>query len=494
VPEPRRLDFPPFTLWETRAGSGTPVALIHGLSGSSRWWSRNIDALAERHLVAAVDLVGFGRNRHFIGLPVVLPPFSEVTALLARWLETFGEPVHLVGHSMGGQIAIELAAERPDLVRSLVLVDAAGMPFHFDPRPHIRPLPKPPYGGPGITRVLLPDFLRAGPASVAVASTRIVRGDMREMMHAIRAPTLLVWGENDPLVPLQYGQAMQEEIAGSKLVVIPRAAHVAMWDAPEEFNRVVLEFLEQVEAGTPGELARAMFTWGIAGWTPIGELAIAHRQAGRRRDIVLIHGLGMSSAYFERLAAALFADGWNPIAPDLPGFGESTNAPPGGAEEHARQLAAWADALDIREAVWLGHSIGCNAVAHLAGLRPDLVRNAIFVGPLWTRSRHPQIRILLRLALDGFREPLSLYRYILRAYWRTGIARWWRTARRFVRDVGCEPGLPEGSLVIAGVRDPIPDRACMDVQDVPGAHACTYSHATEVGELIRANSPLRQRF
>lgn len=480
----RRLDFPPYTLWETRAGSGTPVALIHGLSGSSRWWSRNIDALAAKHLVAAVDLVGFGKNRRFFGPPVVLPPFSEVTALLARWLETFGEPVHLVGHSMGGQIAIELTAEHPDLVRSLVLVNAAGMPFHFDPRPHIRPLPKPPYGGASISRVLLPDFLRAGPASVAVAGTRIVRGDMREMMHAIRVPTLLVWGENDPLVPLQYGEAMQREIAESQLVVIPRAAHVAMWDAPDEFNRVLLEFLSSVEAQTPGEIAPGMFSWGIAGWTPIGEFAMAHRQAGHARDVVLVHGLGMSSAYFERLAAALFADGWNPVAPDLPGFGESSNAPPGGAEEHARQLATWADSLAIRDAVWLGHSIGCNAVAHLARMRPDLVRRAVLVGPLWTRSRFPKTRIFLRLALDGFREPLSLYRYILRAYWRTGIARWWRTALRFAHDVGCDVDLPPGSVVIAGVRDPIPDRTCVAVQDVPGAHACVFSAAKVVADVV----------
>ena len=126
-----------------------------------------------------------------------------MTSLLARWLETFGEPVHVVGHSMGGQIAIRLAAERPDLVRSLMLVNAAGMPFRLDPRPHVRALPKPPYGGPGIARVLVPDFLRAGPTSVAVAGARVMRGDMRELMRAIRVPTLLVWGENDPLVPLR---------------------------------------------------------------------------------------------------------------------------------------------------------------------------------------------------------------------------------------------------------------------------------------------------
>jgi pimeloyl-ACP methyl ester carboxylesterase len=475
----RRLAFPPYELWETREGSGPPLALIHGLSGSSRWWSRNIDALAQKHLVAAVDLVGFGRNRRFFGAPVVLPPFSEVTALLARWLETFGEPVHLAGHSMGGQIAIRLAAERPDLVRSLILVNAAGMPFHLDPRPHIRPLPKPPYGGPGIARVLVPDFLRAGPASVAVAGTRVFRGDMRERMHALRVPALLVWGENDPLVPLRYGEAMQQEIANSRLVVIPRAAHVAMWDAPDEFNRVVLEFLETVP---PAEPAEPLFSWGIAGWNN----DMAHRQTGCERDIVLVHGLGMSSAYLEPLAAALFEDGWNPIAPDLPGFGDSADAPAGGPEQHAAQLAAWADALHIRDAVWLGHSLGCNAVAHLASMRPDLVRDAIFTGPLWTRSRHPMLRMFAMLALDALREPLSLYRYVLRAYWRVGIARWIATAWRSANDVSCTPA--EG-LCIAGERDPLPDRRCVEVREVEGAHACVYSHPRDVKARLQAWRP-----
>lgn len=461
------------------------MALVHGLSGSSRWWSRNIDALAERHLVAAVDLVGFGRNRRFLGLPAVLPPFPEVTALLARWLETFGEPVHLVGHSMGGQLAIRLAAERPDLVRSLVLVNAAGMPFHFDPRPHVRPLPKPPYGGPGIARVLVPDFLRAGPASVAVAGTRVFFADMRAMMHALRVPTLLVWGENDPLVPLLYGQAMQQEIAGSRLVALPRAAHVAMWDAPEEFNRVVLELFDEVESWPASAAAKPAFSWGIAGWTAVpSSLHVAHRQCGRRRNIVLVHGLGMSSAYFVHLAAALFDEGWDPVAPDLPGFGESPNGPASGAEEHARILAAWADALGIRDAVWLGHSIGCNTVAHLARTRPDLVRRTVLVGPLWTRSRTPRTRIFCNLALDALREPLAAWRYVLPAYWRTGLARWYRTALRFARDVACPPDLPPDALLLAGTRDPIPDRTCLELQEVPGAHACVFSHGREVAGRV----------
>jgi pimeloyl-ACP methyl ester carboxylesterase len=475
----RRLDFPPYSLWETRAGAGTPVVLLHGLSGSSRWWSRNIPALAERHLVAAVDLIGFGRNRRFAGFPLLLPSFSETTALLARWLETFGEPVHLVGHSMGGQIAIELAAERPDLIRSLILVNAAGMPFRLDPRPHVRAVPKPPYGGAGIARVLVPDFFRAGPSSVAVAGARVFRGDMRDRMRALRVPTLLVWGENDPLVPLVYGKAMQQEIAGSRLVVIPRAAHVAMWDAAEEFNRAVASFVEEVEA-SPFASSAPAFSWGISGWTS----GIAHRQAGRRPDIVLVHGLGMSSGYFEHLAEALFARGWNPIAPDMPGFGESNDAPAAGPAEHAATLAAWADARGIRSAVWVGHSIGCNSVARLAAQRPDLVREPVMVGPLWT-GRH-WLRIFAMLVVDAFREPLSLYRSIIPAYWRCGVARWWLTGWRFLSDI---QGPPPPGVHVAGERDPIPDRTCLDVVTVPGAHACVYSHAEGVAEAIARLAP-----
>src|SRR5687767_13438774 len=109
VSVPQKVDLPPYSLWVTRTGAGTPVVLLHGLSGSSRWWSKNVDALAANHLVAAVDLTGFGRSTGFFGLPATLPSFGEVTALLARWLETFDEPVDLIGHSMGGQLAIRLA-------------------------------------------------------------------------------------------------------------------------------------------------------------------------------------------------------------------------------------------------------------------------------------------------------------------------------------------------------------------------------------------------
>ncbi|HEV7705966.1 MAG TPA: hypothetical protein VGO46_16835, partial [Gemmatimonadaceae bacterium] len=130
------------------------------------------------------------------------------------------------------------------------------------------------------------------------------------------------------------------------------------------------------------------------------------------------------------------------------------------------------------------HSIGCNTVAHLARMRPELVRRAVFIGPLWTRSKHPRIRIALRLALDAFREPLSLYRYVIPAYWRVGFAHWWQTGMRFAPDVGCERKLPCDSIVVAGVRDPLPDRSCVAVQDVAGAHACVFSHPHDITRVL----------
>lgn len=445
---------------------GTPIVLIHGLSGSARWWSRNLDALAENHLVAAVDR-----------LPA--SSFGELTAHLARWLQTFDEPVHLVGHSMGGALAIRLAAERPDLVRSLVLVNATGMPFRLRPGPHLRALPRRPFGL-SIGRVLLPDLVRAGPISLALASARVLAGDARAWMQRIQARTLLVWGDHDPLVPLVYGQEMQRLIPNARLEVIP-AAHVAMWENPEEFNRLVIGFVAEVER-QPLSLDRQppTFAWGIGGWTN----GIAHRQAGRARDIVLVHGLGMSSAYFVRFARALFDRGWNPIAPDLPGFGESANRPAVGVKEHARILGEWAEAVGIRESVWVGHSIGCDAVAALAADRPDSCRLAVLIGPLWTSDRHASRRLIVRLALDALREPLRLYTFVIPAYWRCGLARWWMTFRRYGSSFRSEP--PSDALMIAGERDPLPDRTRVQVKLVPGAHACHFSHPAEVADALEA--------
>lgn len=489
VPVSGRIELPPYSFWATRSGAGSPIVLIHGLGGSADWWRRNEPVLAARHTVAAVDLIGFGRNRLFLRRTSLPLRFDEIASLLARWLRTaFDEPVHLVGNSMGGQIAVHLAAARPELVRSLVLVDSTGIPFELKPGQHVENLMIP-RGMLSFARVLARDLFRSGPTSVALALKRLLRDDARPLLRTLRMPVLLMWGDSDPLVPLAYGREMLAELADGRLTVIPNAGHVPMWENPEAFNRELLAFMDEVERRQPRDsdgAASSTFSWPITGWTD----GMAHREAGRARDVVLVHGLGMSSAYFVRLAQALFARGLEPIAPDLRGFGASANAPACGPEEHARQLAAWADRLGIREAIWAGHSTGSHAVAHLASTRPDLVRRAIFLSPLWSESRNALHRLSIDLIVDGFREPLSLWPLILRAYWRTGLWRWFATLLHHLRDFRTLPPIAAPLAMVAGARDPLVDAGTLRALDsrarleLPGAHAMLFSHPEETAEAM----------
>src|SRR4051812_26091491 len=169
----REVSVPPFRFWETRTGSGTPVVLIHGLGGSSDWWRHTIPDIARTHTVAAVDLVGFGRNRFFVKESSLPLTFGQVAALLVRWIESsFDGPVHLVGNSMGGQIAIHVAALRPDLVRSLVLVSSTGIPFELKPGLHIENIVVP-RSMMSFARVLARDAFRSGPTAITLAFARL---------------------------------------------------------------------------------------------------------------------------------------------------------------------------------------------------------------------------------------------------------------------------------------------------------------------------------
>ncbi|PYQ35044.1 MAG: hypothetical protein DMF57_04295 [Acidobacteria bacterium] len=480
----RKVTVPPYSFHVRESGGGTPLILLHGLGGSADWWRHNIEALEREHRVYALDLVGFGRNRFFLRRSSLPLAFDELAALLARWIESeFHEPVHVVGNSMGGHVAIHLAARRPDLVRSLVLVNSTGIPFEIAPGAHLANLIVP-RGAMSFARILARDIFRAGPTAMTVAFTRLLRDDARPTMRRLTMPVLLLWGERDPLVPLTYARQMLEAIPNARLVVIPYAGHVPMWENPRAFNDALLAFFRTVESsGT--RLSSPSFSWTISGWTN----GIAHREAGRDRDIVLIHGLGMSSSYFVHFARALFERGWSPIAPDLPGFGESRNGPSVGAAEHARILASWAGAIGIRNAIWVGHSLGCNAVAHLQRIRPDLARDIVCIGPLWVRST--PFRLFPRLLIDAFREPLAIFPHVARAYWRAGLGRWFVTFRRYGSDLRSEP--PSVARMIVGRDDPLPDRRLItSLLFVRGAHACHFSYPQETAESIALGHAVKE--
>ncbi len=223
------------------AGEGEPVVLVHGLSGSTRWWARNVGVLSEHYRVYLVNLPGFGVGR------LARPRFvlAEASSWLLAWMEAVGlGRAHLVGHSMGGYLCLRLAASRPEVVGRLVLVDPAGMPPDRTLLGHLVPLLQAArHGSPRFLPVLVRDALYAGPFTLLRAARDLLAEDVRGDLRRIEAPTLLIWGEKDVLIPPSVGDLMLAEIPDSSLLVIEGAGHNPMFDRPDEFDAALLSFL-----------------------------------------------------------------------------------------------------------------------------------------------------------------------------------------------------------------------------------------------------------
>ncbi|HEX2094682.1 MAG TPA: alpha/beta fold hydrolase [Longimicrobiaceae bacterium] len=227
-----------------------PLVLLHGLSGSSRWWRRNVLALAHDFRVVVPDIIGFGRTR----APGGVPGMPDVAAHLAEWMDRLSlRPVGLVGHSMGGQISVHLAARFPGRVRRLVLVDAAGIPRRVTPRTLVRfaadVTPPRRWGDPSFLPTIFGDALLAGPRAIMRALVHILCDDVRPLLPRIQAPTLVLWGELDTIIPVEHARMFQEGIPGARTVVLRDAAHNPMVDRPEDFNQVVRDFLRDESVG-----------------------------------------------------------------------------------------------------------------------------------------------------------------------------------------------------------------------------------------------------
>ncbi len=222
-------------------GSGEPLVLLHGLSGSSRWWDKNTRALAEHFTVYVVDLIGFGRSR---GQRFVL---DQTPDLLKRWLGVLGlTHVNVIGHSMGGLISAVMASRYPGLIDRLVLVDAAAVPLGRSIITSAIHLPLAlRYAAFDFLPVLISDALRAGPRTLLNATLAIHQADITADLSKIESRVLIVWGEHDELVPLARGEALHQALPKAEFVVIRGAGHNPMWDRADAFNRAVIDFLEQ---------------------------------------------------------------------------------------------------------------------------------------------------------------------------------------------------------------------------------------------------------
>jgi pimeloyl-ACP methyl ester carboxylesterase len=226
-------------------GEGEPIILVHGLAGSTHWWRRNIPELAAHYRLYLVDLPGFGsmwrQRRHF--------HLETCVEWLAAWtravkLDTFS----LVGHSMGGYVALALAARHPERVKRLVLVSCVSVALEHSV---VGYLPHLFLAGFRITPTFFPllffDSVRAGIPTLVRATKQIVDLDIAPVVTALQTPTLLIWGEHDNLVPLACAYSLQAQLAHvhPHLLVIKQASHVSMFEQPRQFNSAVLAFLEQ---------------------------------------------------------------------------------------------------------------------------------------------------------------------------------------------------------------------------------------------------------
>jgi pimeloyl-ACP methyl ester carboxylesterase len=241
------------------AGSGAPLLYLHGAEGPRTGWPAFLAALAESHRVIAPDLPGFGQSTGGEQFRDVL----DLTIYLQDLLDALGlDRVDVLGHDLGGMAAAELAAASDRRVGALVLVAPYGLWADDDPildvfatpRDALAPLAWHELSSEGATAVLAPaetdeEALRARldlNRNLATA-TRFLwpipdRG-LDRRIHRVRAPTLLVWGASDRIVPPSYGPRWQAAVPQAQLVTIPNAGHEPMLEQPEAFTEAVLPFL-----------------------------------------------------------------------------------------------------------------------------------------------------------------------------------------------------------------------------------------------------------
>ncbi|MEU5874908.1 alpha/beta fold hydrolase [Glycomyces sp. NPDC047369] len=271
------------------APGAEPAVFVHGLGGSAQNWTDLADALSDRLRTDAVDLPGFGHSA-----PAPRATIPLLAQDVAAWISESGRgPVHLAGHSLGGAVAVYLAATRPNLVRTLTLVSPA-MPFGNPRRSHqSRYLPM--LAVPNIAwladramrgrtpQQVVDDIIRgtwADPSSIhpqrrreAIAEARhrlavpwnnqayfqTYRGLMASFVQAlvpgthslwrlareIQCPTLVVWGKQDRVIDVRQAPPTALAIPDSRLLILDRTGHVAMMERPQAVARAMVAMLDE---------------------------------------------------------------------------------------------------------------------------------------------------------------------------------------------------------------------------------------------------------
>ncbi len=265
------------------SSSAAPIVFVHGLSGCWANWLEQLPVLAGEHRVLAFDLPGFGYS------PMPAEPHGHGTGIsiagYARLLDgLLGElgidAAAVVGSSMGGFVAAELAIAFPQRVERLVLVSPAGLSTTMDPhtlramptlrrmervlstssawfasrsdaamrRPRLRAATlKVTASHPSrLPAALAAEQVRgAGKPGFMQALQALLDYDIRDRLPEIACPTLIVWGDDDRLISVRDADAFAQLIPDSRKVVFADTGHVAMLERPAAFNALLAEFLSE---------------------------------------------------------------------------------------------------------------------------------------------------------------------------------------------------------------------------------------------------------
>ncbi len=259
-----------------RDGDREPIVFVHGLSGQWQNWLENIPRLALERRVVALDLPGFGLSP----LPserITIPGYGRCVEALCEQLGLGA--VALVGNSMGGFIAAEVAIQQPARVERLTLVSAAGISTSAVAAAPVLTVGRglaalTTYGIPrqrAVARrprarhwalalvarhpsLLKPDFAYEGFITGAAkpgfldALRACLEYDVRERLPEIGCPTLVVWGENDAVIPVADAHYFERLIPDSRKLLMRDTGHVSMAERPQAFNDALLGFLAETGA------------------------------------------------------------------------------------------------------------------------------------------------------------------------------------------------------------------------------------------------------
>jgi pimeloyl-ACP methyl ester carboxylesterase len=220
---------------------GPPLLLVHGFqSGADIWYPHTFPALAAERHVLAVDLPGFAYSG-------ALESYSAASYahFVHAFLDNLGlEQLDLLGHSMGGLIAIAAAAELEDRVRRLVLVSSAGLPRTglSGPIPPLMFLDRSAYHfGLYPTLARLSTRVRAGLACYIMLRDESVFG----LLSHLTMPTLIIWGSRDRIIPLEHATIFARTIPNSRLYIMRGSGHLPFYQKHRQFEKLVLHFLSK---------------------------------------------------------------------------------------------------------------------------------------------------------------------------------------------------------------------------------------------------------